>query len=268
MKLQLLGTGAADGIPGLFSNDPVSSFAREHSGRELRSRASALLDGILQIDLSPDVFHQINRFGVNPCDWKALFFTHSDDDHVAVNEIQYALYPFTTADHLDLTIFANAKVTEIIRDRYPDWPLDLVETTSFVPIQFAEYNVTPIRANHIPGEDCHNFIFEKDGRSILYATDTGILPEETFEFLAGRALDAMVLECTDGLAQGTYAGHLCLQSFYDTINRLKGSGALSSDCKIASTHHSCRGEMTYRDLAAELEPKGIIAGFDGVILEA
>ena len=190
MKLQLLGTGAADGIPGLFSTDPVSAYARTHGGRELRTRASALLDGIIQIDLPPDVFHQVNHLGLNPRDWKAIFFTHSDDDHVAVNEIQYALFPFTQSDHLELTIFANSKVSQIIRDRYPDWPLDLVETSSFVPIKFAEYEIIPLRANHIPGEDCHIFLFMKDGKSILYATDTGVLPEETYEFLAGRALDA------------------------------------------------------------------------------
>ncbi len=267
MKIQLLGTGAADGIPGLFSRDAISTYAREHGGREVRSRSAAVVDGILKIDLGPDTFHQVAKFGLCPMDWKALFFTHSDDDHIEEKEIQYALFPFTEEDHLGFTIFGNSVVSGIIRSRYPDWPLDIVETTSFTPLRFAEYEVTPIVANHIPGEDCHNLLFARDGKSLLYATDTGFWSEETFEFLVGKALDVLVLECTDGVHESTYEGHLNLRTFYETIERLHKSGAVTSNTKVASTHHSCRGGMRHCDLDSELSGKGIIAGYDGLILE-
>lgn len=267
MKIQLLGTGAADGIPGLFSRDAVSNYAREHGGREIRTRSAAVVDGIIKIDLGPDTFHQVLKFGIDPTDWKALFFTHSDDDHIEEKEIQYALFPFTEEDHLGFTIFGNSVVSSIIRHRYPDWPLDIVETQSFTPVRFADYEVTPILATHIPGEDCHNLVFSRDGKTILYATDTGVWPEETFEFLTGKALGALVLECTDGIHESSYLGHLNLRSFYETVERLHKSGAVTSNTKIASTHHSCRGAMRHRDLESEFTAKGIIAGYDGLVLE-
>jgi len=44
MKIRLLGTGGADGIPAYCANNPVSDFAREHGGREIRTRAAARVD--------------------------------------------------------------------------------------------------------------------------------------------------------------------------------------------------------------------------------
>lgn len=49
MKLQYLGTAAAEGIPAAFCTCPVCKHARQEKGREIRSRSQMLLDGELLI---------------------------------------------------------------------------------------------------------------------------------------------------------------------------------------------------------------------------
>ncbi|HTQ11150.1 MAG TPA: hypothetical protein VMI31_13870, partial [Fimbriimonadaceae bacterium] len=94
MKIRLLGTGGADGIPAFYGSNPVCDFARLHGGREIRTRAAALVDEGLKIDFGPDTLAQVQREGLDPADWTAVVFTHSDEDHLTASEFQYFLYPF------------------------------------------------------------------------------------------------------------------------------------------------------------------------------
>ncbi|MFW5697759.1 MAG: hypothetical protein ACOCX1_04290, partial [Fimbriimonadaceae bacterium] len=168
MKVRLLGTGAADGIPALFSQDEISRFAREYGGHDLRTRSAAIIDDQLKIDLGPDTFHQMNREGLRASDWIGLVFTHSHEDHLTVSELQYALYPFTPEEENGFCIFGNAAVLDIIRERYPDWPFELHLSASFKTFRVAEYEITPVKAFHVYGqEDAHNLLITREGRMLL-----------------------------------------------------------------------------------------------------
>ena len=267
MKIRLLGTGAADGIPGFFGNDAVSRYARANGGKDIRTRTAALVDDVLKIDLPPDTLDQLQRDSLDAMDWTALIFTHSDDDHIAVNELQYALIPFTDLDHLPYTIYSNRQVGDEIRARYPDWPIEIEETHSFESFSHGPYKITPIRANHIIGEDCHNLIIEKDGKSILYATDTGIWPPETFEFLKDYHLDLLVIECTDGFNESVYHGHLNIRSMAKVVETLRVNGVLGPESRVITTHHARGGDARHGDLELALAPYNIEPGFDGMVIE-
>ena len=54
MKLQFLGTSAAEGIPALFCNCPACQYAYKTGGKEIRMRAGAMLDDVIKIDFGPD----------------------------------------------------------------------------------------------------------------------------------------------------------------------------------------------------------------------
>lgn len=268
MTIRLLGTGGADGIPGFFANDEVSRYAREQGGKELRSRAAAIIGSGLKIDLPPETFNQLVREGLDARDWTGLFFTHSHEDHCAVSELQYALYPFVSTEALPFTIFGNSNVLRLIRTRYPDWPLDLVETKSFEPIQHGPYTITPIEANHIEGEDCHNLIVEREGKRLLYATDTGVWGEKTFDYLSHQSpINLLVIECTDGFVHSAYQGHLNIDSCVTVVNRLREMGVLHPDAAVVTTHHSHSGKATHIQLIEALGKHRIEPGYDGLLLE-
>ncbi|CAN5475796.1 hypothetical protein BH11ARM1_BH11ARM1_02620 [soil metagenome] len=267
MKLRLLGTGAADGIPSMYGDDAVSRYAKEHGGKDIRSRAAAILDGHLKIDLPPDTLMQLQRDRLSTADWSALIFTHSDDDHLAVSEIQYSMIPFTTEEELPYPIYCNPTVAEIIEARYPRWPIEIVLTHSFECYEIGAYRMTPVKATHISGEDCQNLIFEKDGRTLLYATDTGVWREETWNFLKSFKLDALVIECTDGFDTATYEGHLDLNQCVSMVDRLRTMGVLEHNSVVATTHHSVRGQANHAQLEEALGRHSILAGFDGMEID-
>ena len=268
MTLRLLGTGAADGIPSLFGDDPVSRWARAHGGPDVRTRAAALIDGGLKIDLPPENSTQLLRDGLRALDWDALLFTHSDDDHLALDQLQYALYPFTDRLEMPFPIFGNATVLDLIRARYPDWPMELVEIHAFETFASVGYRITPLRARHTPGEECLNFLIEREGRRLVYATDTGVWPDETFAHLRDDPLDLLVIECTNALRPSPYVGHLDLDGLTYVLGRLRAEGVLRASTRIVTTHHSALGGARHCDLCAALAPLGAEPGFDGMRLEA
>jgi phosphoribosyl 1,2-cyclic phosphate phosphodiesterase len=267
MKIRLLGTGAADGIPGFFINNEVSTYAKKHGGKDLRTRSAALIDGCVKIDLPPDTICQLHRDRLDASDWSALVFTHSHEDHLAVSEIQYALYPFTELEQLPFTIYGNSKIKQLVRQRYPYWPIEFVEMTSFGEYTHADYKITALPANHEIEEECLNLLFERDGVSLLYATDTGIWKEPTFEFLAGRRLNGLVIECTEGFHNASYEGHLNIERLSFVLNRLRGDFAIDENTAVVTTHHAHSGMATHAQLEAALAPIGAEPGYDGCVVE-
>ena len=266
MTIRLLGTGGADGIPALFSDDPVSNYAREHAGPDLRTRATAIVDSGLKIDLPPENSTQLLQNGLRATDWDLLLFTHSDDDHLALSELQYALYPFTEELELPFPIYASPTVLDLIRERYADWPMELVEIRAFQSVETAGYRFVPLRAHHTPGEECFNFMVEREGRSLIYATDTGIWSDETLDFLRGGRIDLLVIECTNAYVPSSYEGHLDFEGLAYVLDRLRLGGTLTASSRVVTTHHSAAGGARHCDLVSALAPLGAEPGYDGMLL--
>lgn len=267
MNLRLMGTGGADGIPAFFSHSRVSEYARQHGGHDVRSRAAALIDGILKIDLGPDTWSQVASQRLDAMDWTAVLFTHSDADHFAPDELMYALFPFNDQHYAGFVVYANAYICGRIAEKYPDWPFELVETESFRAFQHGEYLITPVRAHHKSDEDAHNFVVQ-DGRStLLYATDTGVWDEPTWSALRDYELDCLVLECSEAFAATDYDGHLDAQEFLKVLARLREQGTVTPETIVVTTHHSHNGDATHAELAHFFAEHGVTVGYDGLVLE-
>lgn len=61
------------------------------------------------------------------------------------------------------------------------------------------YKITPLKATHGTANP-FIYIIEKDGKALLYGNDTGVFPEETFDYLKNSSveLDYVSLDCTAG----------------------------------------------------------------------
>jgi len=267
MQIQLLGTAAAEGIPAFYCDCRVCNHARKHGGREVRTRSGAIVDGALKVDLPPDTLMQMHRENLDARDWSALLFTHGDDDHFAPRELQYCLFPFNEMEFLGFAIYGNDKVADRLHRLYPEWPLEIVHISSFHSFQHADFTITPISAHHNFKEDSQNHIIERSGKTLLYATDTGIWFDETWEFLKDFRLDLLVIECTEGVSSTDYPGHLSMAEMLGVVERLMSQGTLDSNSKLVTTHHSHNGEATYCDLVEALRPHNIEAGYDGMRIE-
>lgn len=271
MKVLLLGTGAADGIPALFCDCKVCQSAREAGGREIRSRSAALVDGCLKIDLGPDTLSQVHTHRLNPSDWKWLAYTHSHDDHFAPRELQYLFPPFATETTPRLEVLANAKVVQQIRSLVPEADtLPARVLRPFEPTELGPYRVTGMIATHPNGdEDALNLLIDDGSSLLLYATDTGWWEERTWlavEQLA-KPLDLLVVDCSHGDRTIEYNGHMGVELVLRLRDRLLKRGALSAASRLVSTHHCHRGGLTYEQLVRRLEPNGVEVGFDGMCIE-
>ncbi|MBS1708194.1 MAG: hypothetical protein JSS65_05660 [Armatimonadetes bacterium] len=266
MRVRLMGTGGADGVPGFFSDSRVSRYAREHKGKDIRTRAAAVVDDTIKIDLGPDTWYQAMRDGLDARDWTAVLFTHSDADHFAPDELMYCMFPFNHMEYSGFTIYANGFICRRILEKFPEWPFELVMTKSFSPFVHGGYRISPLQAHHNPSEDSHNFLVQDGDSTLLYATDTGIWSEPTWEALRHAQLDCMVLECSEGLASTAYDGHLDAHEFLEVVERLRGMGVVTNETQIVSTHHSHNGEATHDELVEFFAPHGVVVGYDGLEL--
>lgn len=268
MRILITGSGAADGVPGFFADSNVSRYARKNGGKDVRTRSGALIDGVLKIDFGPDTFAQCQALGLDPCEWKYIVYTHSHDDHYSPKELQYAFPPFVGEHYVTPRVYGNQVILSGIESAFAEGvKLDRILIQSFCSVEIGEYKVTPIRAYHKLDEDSLNLIIQRNGKSFLYAADTGVYQEQTWKFLEGWKFDGAVIECTDGFNPRDYWGHLSCAELIDLVGRLRGMGCFGDKTVICTTHHSHTGLATHAELEACLNPHGIHIGFDGKLFE-
>jgi phosphoribosyl 1,2-cyclic phosphate phosphodiesterase len=209
----------------------------------------------------------MNREGLDVRDWIALLLTHSHDDHFAPAELQYCVIPFNDHEYLDFSIYGNAKIVDDLWTRYPNWPLDIHQTNSFSAFSVADYRITPFRANHKLDEDSQNFVIERQGKKLIYATDTGVIFPESMDYLSGQAADALIIECTEGFVPTQYHGHLDIHECRQMVESLRKNHALRQGARVVTVHHADQGEGTHDELSAALSPDGIEVGYDGMVID-
>ncbi len=93
------------------------------------------------------------------------------------------------------------------------------------------YRFTAIPANHpVPGDVSFNYLIEDQaGRALLYGLDGGTPPEEAWELLEGRQLDAVILDATTGFTgHGAASNHMSLHDVREVVARLRKIGALGA----------------------------------------
>ncbi len=270
MNITLLGTSGAEGWPGLFCRCDVCQTARAKGGKNLRTRSSALLDGVLKIDFPPDILQQVVNAHVDLLGLRAILFTHAHDDHLCASELQYAgpyfvPTPLTTRLPLYGPIDAICKINGMLEVERLPFALHVLQP--YETVEIADYNVTPILAHHDPKQVCFNYIIsDTSGATLLYATDTGWYDESTWHILEQHRFDAIVIECGNGPKTGSYPGHLSISDLKALRERLLESKSITAPCPVVATHFPHLGGMLHDELEATLGEFGATAGYDGMEL--
>jgi phosphoribosyl 1,2-cyclic phosphate phosphodiesterase len=109
-------------------------------------------------------------------------------------------------------------------------------------------------------------LIEHNGRRVLYGNDTGIFPEETWEYLAGVPLDVVSLDCTFcGRKDGN--NHMGLPDALEVRERLGELKCLKPDTRIILHHFSHNGGACYDEMVELARPHGMEVSFDGGVWE-
>ncbi len=270
MKIKLFGTAAAEGWPGLFCNCDACIRARHLGGKDIRTRSSGLIDGVLKIDFPPDSLMHVLYHALDLRKIEALLFTHPHDDHFATAELQYRRPGFNPNPLPDLPIFGPPDVISELerRNSDKDLPYTLTSLTPYSTVDIAGYQVTSLVARHDPSLTCYNYLIkDAAGKTLLYASDTGWYGDETWEFLADKHIDGIVAECTHGPLENPFSSHMSITDILRLREKLIETGSFKSESKMIATHFSHWGALSFDELEDRLNPYNIYTAFDGIEFE-
>ena len=274
MRIKYLGTGGAEGIPGMFCNCELCNFAREHRGKELRTRSQAIIDGKLLVDFPADTYLHVLHTGLDLREIHTCIITHSHYDHldeksfwcrtkfIANNIGEESMRVYATEDGYD----------KLVREKQKEYPEDTrvmpMLVTPFLPFESEGYRIIPLKANHDPDSDPVFYIIEKDEKTLLYAQDTGYFPEESWDYLKGykRSFDFINFDCTCAL-KDIRDSHMGLITNGKVRDRLAEMGLCRPDTVIYTTHFSHNRAAPHATLEAEAGKYGFKVAFDGCEVE-
>ena len=277
MKIQYLGTAAAEGVPALFCECERCKRSRLLGGRNIRTRSQALVDDRILIDFPPDTFVHFLRYDLPLHLIKTCLITHAHSDHLYAEDLEFRKNGSYAQlnDRAPITFYSDTRGYEMIRAvidgaRIPDTDLRAERISPFQPFDVEGYHVTPVRAAHDPKSEPLLFVLEKDGKSLFYANDSSEYCEETFRCLEGlgHPLTVISLDCTDGNGHGTYMGHLNLNRCKALRETLFARGIADKNTIFVLNHFSHNGlGCVYDDFAPLAESQGFLTTYDGMTLE-
>ena len=109
--------------------------------------------------------------------------------------------------------------------------------------------------------------WRKNGRTLLYASDTGPFPAETWQQLREFKFDCAIVESTMGIGPpGTHhlSMHQCVEHHQDVGKQ--GPGAAPCAPRYA-THFSHNRTPPYLECAEFFAPHGIEPAYDGLVVQ-
>ena len=274
MKLQFLGTAAAEGHPAPFCACEKCRRARILGGRNLRTRSQALVDGKLLIDLNADTLAHTQRYGLDLFRVNHCLITHAHSDHWSPQELVYLKKPFTHVpeDWDGFTIYGSRDLAPMM-EQVAAWNAQGVrhmEVEAFVPFSAGAYTVTALKAHH-GTENPFVYAITDGEKTILYGHDTDIFREETWEYLkrSGLRFDLISLDCTEGaMEELPYHGHGCLGRDIRFRALLQEAGAADEHTIFVLNHFSHNGlHACYDDFAPIAAKEGFLTSYDGLVLE-
>ena len=284
-NLLILGSAAAEGVPALFCDCRVCREAALRGGREIRMRTSYNIGGSLQIDFGPDALQAFQRHRDRLLAIRHILFTHAHGDHLLSNQLCYHGEGFCGTPSPLITVHGSAPtIRRIRRDLEAAAPNDdvearferaRIETRVFRPPEVFDLpdigaRIHALPANHAPNLDAAIFLVEMGGRTFLIGNDTGLLPDAAWKSLADLRgeirIDVAVLDNTGGLGCDWRDNHMGAKAVMETFDRLSALGLLAPGCIRAVNHFTHNGNATHAELCAFWKPRGIVVGYDGLVL--
>lgn len=233
MQLTFLGTAAAEGYPALWCRCERCTTARQRGGRNLRYRASLLINDDLLIDPGPDVLAAAIRLNVDVAPVQACLVTHPHTDHLESSTFFWRRKGFVATPLPRLHVYAsNAAIERLLRLERRDLDPDAIHISTHPIGAFQRFDVTtggeierdprfehgampqtPTRryevwtfaASHAePAQEPVFFgIRQAEGpevrggpRALLYATDSGPWSDETWAALERAASQGLRFDVT------------------------------------------------------------------------
>lgn len=274
MKLQYLGTAAAEGIPALFCDCDVCRNALKVRGKEIKTRSQALLDDKILIDFPPDTYMHMLNFDVKLRTIQHCIITHNHLDHLFVKDFWCRLEGIAHGVseeplHIYLGESGYRDAEEYFGKNVDGARLKFHKIVPFESFCAEDYRITPLKANHDKKSDPVVYVIEHGDKTMLYANDTGILPEESWEHLAKMNVkfDFVSLDCTGMLLTGWFDHHMGLDTNKIFMDKLAAMGCVDENTTVYVNHFSHNGLATHEQLVKVAGEYGYGVSYDGLCVE-
>ena len=284
MNLLILGAGAAEGVPAAYCRCESCQGVRERGGVELKSRSSLRIDDRYQIDINPDSYLQMNRAKTDMYEVRHLLISHSHEDHLSLS----AIYDKTMSQEVNgdvLEIYMSEPAYDFVQKLINLRPIPephasrIKEMFELIPLRyFSSYRIGECTVETVAG--AHNahgvdersinyLVTDAAGKSLLYAVDTGYYLDDTWEYLEGKRVDALIMDCT--FAGRTDRGerphgHLDLRSFLEMLERMHSIGFTDSTTTICATHFNPHQGLSHFEIQERFDASQfrVTAAYDGL----
>lgn len=267
MKINILGTSAAEGWPSLFCQCETCKKARKLKGKNIRTRSSCLIDDTIMIDFPPDTCMHVlnNQIRLDAVEY--LFITHSHHDHYYPQDLLMRYEPFAHNPIIKtLKAYGNKKVVDLfneINNKSSREVIDFQECKYYQTIEISGGEVIPLPAEHAPGEEAMIYIIKKDGKSLLYGHDSGYYNEKIWEYISGEKFDCVLLECT--LSNNKLKEHhMNYDKVIKTKKRLQELSCTDEKTKFVVTHFSHNINLLHSELVELFSKHNIEVAYDGM----
>lgn len=276
MKIQFLGTGAAEGFPAMFCNceNCINVLGKQE---EYRTRSQVIIDDCLSIDFPPEAYAHSLKFGIRLSEIKYVLATHSHMDHFYAHDFILRGYKYATLSKPVLEIYGNEEVKKVFdectaREMKPEVQPHLAFNVikPYQVLSIGEYKVITLPANHGKTEDTLLFCIEKNGKSYLHLYDTGRISDDAFDFLKSHGVkaDAVCFDCTFiEYTAGYNSRHMGIEDGMAMKQKLSERNIINSDTKIIVSHFSHNSNPTKAHLKQIEEKYGLKAAYDGFTIE-
>jgi len=286
--LQLIGTAAAD-YEGIEKSENENCIeAVRLGGRNLREPSSLFLFPNCIIDFSSRALSQMQRFNIDYNLIQYILITHPHRDHFSPLSI---INMVSKAKNSPL-IGGNSLTIKLLK-KWEEENLNghIVKTKLFIP--FKEYRlgdiyVIPVEANHkvqlvetevyLPKEfstgelkenkntvqTALNYIIRIKDQTILYACDTGLPVERTYQFFKLFKFDIVIHEATFESKEDS--NHMNFRKITDVRSNMIGDGIITEKTPFILTHLSLNFTPVYDRIKEPFLKEGIIVGYDGMVV--
>lgn len=282
MFITFLGTSAANAYPEAFCRCDHCERARALGGRSLRKRSAILIDGVLLVDLGPDIMSAAQIHGCSLTSVRYCLQTHGHADHLDPSHLlsRSPGYGVVGAPRLHFyTSPGTLRVADQLLERdlacrsllHPGVSDELnIKVHRILPFQmvtFGRYRATAFPANHDPVVDPLLYAVETSDGCLFYGTDTAALHEETWQGLHRHRLrfDLVILDHTYGPDE-TGSDHLSARQVGEHIARMRAEGLLVEGGRALATHVAHEGNPVHPELVGFAAGHGYEVAYDGLTL--
>lgn len=276
MKIQYLGTAAAEGIPAIFCDCKTCQKARKLGGKEIRTRSQAIIDDRLLIDFPADTYMHFLQYNLPLSKIQNCLITHSHADHLYPKELHMRKSGFANiAENSPLVFYSDKSGFDMISEiktagAISDDDLQVKKISLNTPFDVDGYSVTALRAAHADVTSPVVYLIEKDGKTLFYSNDTSEYPPESMEYLKTlkKPIDLISLDCTEACNNATYIGHLSLERCIDLRKTLIEIGAADKNTVFVLNHFSHNSKnVLYKDFVKIAAKLDFEVSYDGMVIE-